>query len=208
MYSKNHPLSVSKNSDPHSKREKKEVGRIDGSDTLYDMKLVLARHAEAEDGMIDFDRRLTDRGITDIGKMAIQLAGTGWNFRDIRHSPLVRTSQTAKIVQERLEMNTEIMVPIYEERKLSPGFPVADVVPDLLSEYEYKDAALWVFHAPEVSIVASHILGLPERCFYFPPGAMLALNLSLPVYQERSMLIWMMQPEYVEHLDVHLLPRP
>ncbi|MBI3396061.1 MAG: histidine phosphatase family protein [Spirochaetia bacterium] len=159
------------------------------------MKLVIARHAEAEAGAVDADRQLTDQGRADALQMSQVLKSTGWKFADVRSSPVLRARQTVDILAGTLAKQS------VTDPRLRPGFDVLSA-PDLLSGTPVTDACLWVFHAPEVTQLASSLLGFPEKSFYFPPGTILALNVSPPFAPSTAMLIWMLQPEYVRSLRV------
>ncbi len=149
----------------------------------------------ADSGFPDSERNLTDAGRSDIAAQTRILHATNWNLTDIRTSPLKRALQTGQIVQSGLKnlsgQETELLV----DERLSPGID-ADSVDELLAGYLPNQAALWVFHMPDVAVVASYILGVRDSMVFFPPGTMMALNLSLPQWNRSPMLIWTIQPDY------------
>ena len=158
------------------------------------MKLIITRHGEAESGAVDSQRKLTAKGEQDMARMGKLVRATGWNFVETLSSPLVRARQTAKIIAEQLGG-----LPVNEGKDLSPGFD-PHTTAGALDRYDATQAAVWVFHAPDVARLASYLTGLPESGFYFPPGGMVALKLPLPAVQGRSLMIWKMQPEFIENL--------
>lgn len=159
------------------------------------MKLILARHAEAESGTDDFARNLTEAGRSDARRMGQLIVATGWKLAAIKHSPLIRAKQTADVLAETLQRK-ELM---NQEMLLSPGVDPEAAASKLL-EYGANDVILWVFHAPDVNRFASYLLGVPERALYVPPGTVIALNISLPPAAGNAVLIWAMQPEYIKKL--------
>lgn len=153
------------------------------------MKLIITRHGEAGMAASDESRELTERGRQDVAAMSGLLRNTGWRFTEVIASPLVRTQQTAAIINEELNgpgVNTG--------RWLAPGIDAAACL-DEINARDPNDAMIWVFHAPDVSRMAATLLQLPDQAFYFSPGTMLALNMPVPRPEGRAMLIWKMQPE-------------
>lgn len=163
------------------------------------MKLVITRHGEAGNALIDSDRQLTTRGYHDLNRQTCHLNGCGWKFTDIRCSPVLRARQTAESIAKNYKFHSGMNLEVHAEKALSPGFIIEDAV-ELLQYYSQSDSSIWVFHAPDVIRLSSYLLGLSESAFYFPPGAMIGLNLPLPVVKGRSMLIWMLQPEFLENV--------
>ena len=155
------------------------------------MKLIIVRHGEAETAINDFNRNLTSQGQADITKLTALIRATGWNIVEILTSPLVRTRQTADIIAR--ELGSPISPT--EEKALAPGVDMDEIL-GLLDREANSDAAIWAFHAPDVSRVAALFTGVPESHLYCPPGTMIALNLPLPAPEGRGMLVWKMQPEY------------
>ncbi len=170
----------------------KEDDGAPGRPKKGNMKLILARHAEAESGTDDFARNLTEAGRADARRMGHLIAATGWKLAGIKHSPLVRARQTAEVLAETLG-KSDLM---REETSLSPGVN-PEAAGSKLLEYGANDVILWVFHAPDVNRFASYLLGVAERALYVPPGTAIALNVSLPPAAGNAVLIWAMQPEYI-----------
>ena len=75
------------------------------------MDLLLWRHAEAEDGPVDFDRALTDRGQKQARAMARWLRKHAPKKLRIIASPTVRTRQTADAIE----------LPYETSRRIGPG---------------------------------------------------------------------------------------
>ncbi len=137
----------------------------------------------------DARRELTDEGRADITRMTGILRRTAWKITEICASPLLRTRQTAAIIDETLGGPGVNTAPW-----LSPGLKIATCL-DEINARGPNDAMVWVFHAPDVGRVSAALLGLPETSFYFTPGTMLALNMPVPGPEGRVMLVWQLQPE-------------
>lgn len=71
------------------------------------MKLYIMRHGEAEDGMIDPKRPLTERGRTEVERVAQHLKNEGARPRRILHSQKLRANQTANLVGTTLSIDAE-----------------------------------------------------------------------------------------------------
>ena len=155
------------------------------------MKLIIARHGEAESGNDDFHRNLTDRGRADVARVTGLIRATGWNVTEIRSSPVLRAQQSAAIIAETLGGFS-----VQTEPALAPGLDLDQAI-EMLDVEPNSNAVVWVFHAPCVSRLASHLTGLAESCFYFPAGTMMALNLPLPAPVGRSILCWAIPPEFL-----------
>jgi phosphohistidine phosphatase len=64
------------------------------------MRLYLVRHAEAEDGDVDVERQLTDRGRSDARRLAEVLRPLNLSVREIWHSGYPRAAQTAEPIAQ------------------------------------------------------------------------------------------------------------
>ena len=159
------------------------------------------RHAEAEaNAQDDHGRRLTAQGKIDSAIMASVLIATGWKFGQILSSSLIRAQETRDILAETLRpknaLRSDCLVGI--EPRLGPGFAGSVAkAHDLLSNKGASHYCVWIFHAPDVSQVASYFTGMPAENYYFTPGAMLALNIQVNKRPYQGMQIWHKQPEYM-----------
>jgi phosphohistidine phosphatase len=64
--------------------------------------LYLVRHGKAEEGPVDQERRLTDKGRKAVRQVAERLESAGVRVDRVEHSGLVRARETAEILQEHL----------------------------------------------------------------------------------------------------------
>jgi phosphohistidine phosphatase len=65
--------------------------------------LYLVQHGEARKEEEGPERRLTDKGVSDVGKVAAYAGKMNLNAAEIFHSPKARAQQTALILAEQLE---------------------------------------------------------------------------------------------------------
>lgn len=115
------------------------------------MELILWRHAEAEDGSPDEERRLTPKGEKQAEKMAAWLKDRIPKNTSVIASPTKRTRQTVEA------LTSEYTV----ERKIRPGASVTDVLnaAGWPNETEDEDGAVIVVgHQPYIGEVAAHLL--------------------------------------------------
>ena len=113
--------------------------------------LILWRHAEAEDSMPDFERKLTPKGRRQAEKTAVFLHQHLPGHARILVSPAVRTQQTATALTSRFTLAPTI----------APGASADDV----LRAARWPDAGgavLVVGHQPTLGEVASRLLGCDE----------------------------------------------
>jgi phosphohistidine phosphatase len=111
------------------------------------MDLILWRHAEAEEGLNDHDRRLTSKGIKQAQKMADWLRAHLPEDTRILVSPARRTQQTVKPLGMKFETVDAVGVGASTAAVLAAaGWP------------EAKGAVLVVGHQPTLGEVASLLL--------------------------------------------------
>jgi len=163
------------------------------------MKILLVRHGQADSNNIDAERKLTPQGRSDIQKIGKLLPGSSWNITRIFSSPLVRASETAQILSQIYSDKTKRNVPPEQKNDLSPGNPINNI-DSLLEGMGPSDAAVWVFHMPDLAELASRFTGLKPSSFYVTPGTVIALNVPVKTYINNSMMVFMMQPEQLAEL--------
>lgn len=166
------------------------------------MKLILMRHAQAESGADDAKRPLSLRGQEDSLLLARFLYATGWSLDESLASPLLRARQSQQILSQKLK-ELGGLASSYSERveeKLKPGLPSIGIVAEILEAKDKRSCMLWILHAPDVASLASAFTGAPVSSYYFTPGSMLALNLTLPELTKKATQIWQNQPEYLRDL--------
>lgn len=147
------------------------------------MKLLIIRHAEAldSDGIhirSDFDRPLSKKGIKQSNKLKKNLVRANFFPEIVLSSPLVRTSQTSKLVFPDISLKNHIY---FEKPELQPGAN-PEIICKIIKEFNSQTVAI-IGHMPDVGIFVSWLIGLVnssiemEKCgaalveFYGPPRA-------------------------------------
>lgn len=112
----------------------------------------LLRHAEAEDGSPDAERKLTEKGRRQARTAGAALATLGVKFDACLASPKVRAADTAKLACEALDLDFEL------EPKLSGGPFDAEALSAGLG-----DEVLLVGHDPDFSMAVHTLTGAQVR---------------------------------------------
>ncbi|MDO8465033.1 MAG: histidine phosphatase family protein [Gallionella sp.] len=129
------------------------------------MDLILWRHAEAEDGGPDHDRKLTAKGIKQAEKVAAFLHQYLPDKRHILVSPTTRTQQTAGALTDHFTLTPAI----------APGASAQAV----LRAAQWPDAGgtvLVVGHQPTLGEVASQLLDCNDYSLSIKKGALWWFN--------------------------------
>ena len=111
------------------------------------MDLILWRHAEAEDGVPDLERRLTGKGRKQAERVAQWLLQRMPARFILLSSPATRAQQTAEALG----------VPIKTDRTLAPGAAPGAIV-KACGWPDYKGAAVVVGHQPDLGRVVIQLL--------------------------------------------------
>jgi len=112
------------------------------------MDLIVWRHAEAEDGVPDLERRLTAKGRKQAERVAQWLLQRLPARFVLVASPAVRAQQTAEALG----------VPIKTDRTLAPGAAPAAIV-KACGWPDYKGAEVIVGHQPDLGRTLAELLG-------------------------------------------------
>lgn len=129
------------------------------------MDLILWRHADAEDGLVDMNRALTDKGRKQAEKMGFWLAQRLPKDARVLVSPAKRAQQTAAGLARAFET----------VKSIAPGADPAH----LLAAAHWPDASgtvLLVGHQPGLGQLAGLLLWGEERDFSLKKGAILWLS--------------------------------
>jgi len=154
------------------------------------MRLYLAQHGEAVSKEIDPARPLSEKGKTDVSKIAKFLKEKGIRPDIIWHSTKKRAIQTAQILAESITPKEEII----EKHGLAPNDPVDKLHQELSSEN--KDLMI-IGHLPFLQKLISLLLTGSEirEVVGFSPGGVICF--------EREdggswHLIWAITPELIK----------
>ncbi|KPK09077.1 MAG: phosphohistidine phosphatase [Betaproteobacteria bacterium SG8_39] len=111
------------------------------------MDLILWRHAEAEDGGPDLERKLTPKGRKQAKRLAAWLLQRLPSKFALLSSPAVRARQTADALEARLKTDD----------RLAPGASVAEVL-EAADWPRRKGAVVVVGHQPTLGCVAGYLV--------------------------------------------------
>jgi phosphohistidine phosphatase len=112
------------------------------------MDLILWRHAEAEDGVPDLERRLTAKGRKQAERVAQWLLQRMPARFILLSSPATRAQQTAEALG----------VPIKTDRTLAPG-AAPEAIAKACGWPDYKGAVIVVGHQPDLGRALAYFLG-------------------------------------------------
>jgi len=124
-------------------------------------KLYIVRHALKENekaGQDDYDRPLSQEGITDAKEMADVLSKKGIHPDLIVSSPAIRTRQTSEIFADALNYNKNIM---YNE-VLYMAY-VNELVETITYTFDTVDTMILVAHNPSLTALALTLVGFKEK---------------------------------------------
>ncbi len=124
------------------------------------MELILWRHAEAEDGAPDMQRKLTDKGRLQAMRMGEWLKQRLPKDARILVSPSVRTQQTALALNNSFE-TLDI---------LAPGASVRTVL-EAAGWPEANNTVVIVGHQPTLGEVAAKLMANADDCWSVKKGA-------------------------------------
>ncbi|GGC74947.1 phosphohistidine phosphatase SixA [Undibacterium terreum] len=116
------------------------------------MELILWRHAEAEEGEPDAERKLTGKGQKQAAKMARWLDSNLPETCRILVSPAVRTQET--------------VAHLHRKFKTVPELSVGASIEDVLTAANWpnsREPVLIVGHQPYLGLVAAQVLGTPQQ---------------------------------------------
>jgi phosphohistidine phosphatase len=135
--------------------------------------IYLVRHADAVSDEDNPVRPLSARGREQVARVCgILRKRPGFKPREIWHSPLERSRETAELLAKGLQLDAEIV--------LTPGLTPDDDPAKIAAvlETEAGDIAI-VGHEPHLGVLSSLMVHGPDRAaayFHFPKAAVLALS--------------------------------
>ena len=150
------------------------------------MDLILWRHADAEDGVPDASRKLTEKGEKQAQQMGQWLKSRLPPKFKVLASPAKRAQQTAQALTKTFEI-----VPT-----ISPG---ADAISVLVAAGwpDAKGAVVVVGHQPTLARVAAYLLAGEEADWSMKKGSIWWLNNRTRQGEAQTILRVMMSPEFI-----------
>jgi phosphohistidine phosphatase len=123
------------------------------------MELILWRHADAEDGAPDLERRLTPKGRKDAERVAKWLLRHLPAGFEVVASPAARAQETAKALKVRIRIDPA----------LAPGASVNDI---LGAAARAAKVAVIVGHQPDLGCAIAHLFGHEQAEWRLRKGAL------------------------------------
>ncbi len=149
------------------------------------MKIYFVQHGIALSKEIDPQRPLSDKGRSEISKVAVFLKGKALGIERVYHSGKLRATQTAEILANELDIDRiceiEGMNPNDEVKEFADGIDATQT--------------LYVGHLPHLQRIVSYLLAGDEnsKVVKFINGALVCLEKTENQYE----LLWYITPELV-----------
>jgi phosphohistidine phosphatase len=156
------------------------------------MDLLLWRHAEAFDlaqdstAIEDLARELTPRGVKQAARMASWIDKQLPEGVKIYSSSAVRADQTAKALQRKYKIRSE----------LQPGANHLQLL-ELAQWPQSESPVLLIGHQPSLGAVIAHLLGLQESSCAVKKGAVWWLRTRQRENALQTVLVTVQTPEYL-----------
>lgn len=168
------------------------------------LEICLVRHADAVDAdgreiPNDFQRPLSGKGETQAKLLGKALAAIGWKPGILLHSPLVRTTQTARLMAK----GANKMDVSWQEESFGPlasGAGAGTILENLRKRGDSGRVVL-VGHMPEMAEVAAWLLGAEPAAVHFPKAGAMLLSCPLGIQQGLARMEWFTNPEWHELAD-------
>jgi phosphohistidine phosphatase len=122
------------------------------------MELILWRHADAEDGAPDLERKLTARGRKDAERVAKWLLRNLPAGFEVVASPAARAQETAKALHSKVRTDP----------RLAPGASVDDI----LKAAGRAGTVVIVGHQPDLGRAIAHLVGGKQAEWRLKKGAL------------------------------------
>jgi phosphohistidine phosphatase len=122
------------------------------------MELILWRHADAEDGAPDLERKLTPRGRKDAERVAKWLLKHLPPGFAVVASPAARAQETAKALKAK----------VHTDPRLAPGAALSDIV----KAAQRGGVVVIVGHQPDLGRALAHLVGRSSAEWRLQKGAL------------------------------------
>ncbi len=166
-------------------------------DCFYFVEIYILRHAVAvphEESSSEEDRPLTEEGVRKMFREARGISKVVPSFETILTSPLVRAKETAEIVAQALAIEDRLEIC----KELIPGASLENLF-STLANYKHEKRVLLVGHEPQLSLVASSLLGCREPMIVFKKGSLCRIDAEVPG-KGSGKLKWHMTPRQLRAL--------
>tara|TARA_Y100001936_G_C15890101_1_gene567514 strand:- start:296 stop:790 length:495 start_codon:yes stop_codon:yes gene_type:complete len=138
--------------------------------------MYVVRHADSSwdtKFLNDFDRPLSNQGISDVKKLAKLFINKNYLCDSIIHSSAIRTTQTANYLNQKLINNNPIKV---SSEKFLYLAKIDDVINILNCHIKQYNAIMYVGHNPTITQFVNYMSDASVD--YMPTGAMAVIDLK------------------------------
>ena len=152
------------------------------------MQVFLLRHGIAEDPKSygdDASRAITREGKKKVERVLFSAAHAGVRPELILTSPLQRARETAEIAAEVLAYEGEVET----TATLGPGVPASEVW-QLIRANRQRQSVLLVGHNPQLSELASTLIGAPGANLELRKGALMRIDFKTISARPNGILRW------------------
>jgi len=165
------------------------------------MIVYILRHAIAAErgtgGFDDRDRPLTEEGIEKMNAAAESFPSLIGEVDLIAASPYRRARETAVIAARHLNAEKRILL----VDSLAPGGATNDLIA-FLNERRKLSAVMLVGHEPDLSMLASSLLGIDRSAIELKKGSLCALSLNGTIAAGGGSLLFLLQPKHLRAMRI------
>lgn len=154
------------------------------------MKLVFVRHCKAFEASQDPERNLTSEGRKEAEIIGNFLKKTNWKFQLILTSSVKRAVQTADIIKTFLNCD------VISKNELIPNLAIENFK-NIILNFSLSDNLVFILHMPDIAVLSSQILKLPEENLFFSTGSAIGINIQ-NIQDLKGILVFLYQPELLE----------
>lgn len=155
-------------------------------------EIYILRHGHAQDannGLDDFDRALTEEGIEKINRLSLFFNKLDANLELVLSSPYIRAKQTAEIFVSNLTQKPSIKIVDF----LSCGASSKEISKGLI-EYSSNKNTLLVGHSPDLEVFLGKLIGADR--IVFKKGALAKVNFENNI-ELSGELEWLITPKLI-----------
>jgi len=165
------------------------------------MNLYLLRHGIAvvrgSGGLHDEERPLTREGIEKMTAAAHSFPALIGKIDRILTSPLVRAKETAMIAAKEFHAVKKVQI----VNELTPGTAI-DRLYALLNDHRAEGNVMLVGHEPDLSMLASALIGAGSSAVELKKGALCAISVNGTVAHGTGTLLFLFQPKHLRGLGL------
>jgi phosphohistidine phosphatase len=163
------------------------------------MNLYLLRHGIATvrgtGGLRDEERPLTREGIEKMTAAARSFPALIGTIDRILTSPLVRAKETAMIAAKEFRAAKKVHI----VNELAPGTSIERIY-TLLNEHRTEGNVMLVGHEPDLSMLASALIGAGSSVIELKKGSLCAISIDGAVANGSGTLVFLFQPKHLRGL--------